>query len=46
MLDKDLLCGLSAAAAAAAGAAAAAALPALPDEHSQEKCVTYDGNTT
>lgn len=44
MLDKDLLCGLSAAAAAAAGAAAA--LPALPDEHSQEKCVTYDGNTT
>lgn len=40
MLDKDLLCGLSAA------AAAAAALPALPDEHSQEKCVTYDGNTT
>lgn len=41
MLDKDLLCGLSAAA-----AAGAAALPALPDEHSQEKCVTYDGNTT
>lgn len=39
MLDKDLLCGLSA-------AAAAGALPALPDEHSQEKCVTYDGNTT